>query len=473
MAKKTKEFLESFVETLHQRILLSGGHPALFGDSSIFDSLEYQTSYDCDAELIKAKLIRKMTDKIMAIIREPHIVATTNEIVTRAELAGHLSHESFAQTMRDPQLWREKEGSMAPESIHTIETVDTINIYENQFICMLLDVLEDEIKLLLSDIIPLVESLQDHFERTAKTFGTSSIFEAYANKKGPFEPFMLSNGDAHEELLMLCEKLSKRIKHLKATEFYKVASNKRFNRAVMPTNILLHDPRYNFCYKNYLTSFRNDKDPFAEDDLYYNYVTALVCHALNAKEGWVIANQPKIAFGADRRLELQSLRIRKGNFSFYVRFDDENNGVEFKTAYLGGKREGVEKRNVRYYWLLSHMYNEKNAKVVEAKLEELRKGYDDVILVTAKNAERKFGNVANLSYYRDNVGAVIDNMLTSMMMIFDVKTGLYDSQCPFCGGEDVLYSGSNYICGRCGSEYSIYHQTNRDLVWLTKIGGNH
>lgn len=473
MAKKNQEFLEAFTATLQERILLSGGKPALFGRSSIFDNLEYHVPYDCEAELAKARLIREMTDKIMAIIRDPHITVTTNEIVTRAELAGHLSHESFAQTMRDPQLWRDKEGEMAPESIHTVETVDTINIYENQFISMLLDVLEDEVELLLADIAPLVESLQEHFERTTKTFGRSSIFEDYSKRKGPYEPFMLSNGETHEELLMLCEKLNKRIKHLKCTEFYKVTSNKRFSRNVMPTNILMHDPLYNFCYKNYLTSFRKEKDPFAEDDLYYNYVTAVICHYFNAEQDWLVANQPKITFGSNRRLELQSLRIRRGNFSYYVRFDDENNGVEFKAAYLGGKREGVEKRNVRYYWLLSHVYSEKNAKVVEAKLEDLRKGYDDVILVTAKNAEKKFGNVANLSYYRENVGDIIRNLMTSMMMIFDVKPGLYDRQCPFCGSEEVVYSGSNFVCDHCSSQYSIYHQTSRDLVWLTKMGGNH
>ena len=82
---------------------------------------------DFPFEEAKAELseIAGVLSRILTIVRRPRIVATREEVILRSELSGKLSHESFAETMRDPKRWKEKDGSMAPEYVHSETTIDT------------------------------------------------------------------------------------------------------------------------------------------------------------------------------------------------------------------------------------------------------------------------------------------------------------------------------------------------------------
>lgn len=466
---ESKNFLKVFTGNLKT---LFAEYPTarVFSEDFSFANLPFYAEFDCDEQLAHAEEIRVATDKIMSIIRKPHIKVDTSEIVIRSELSGKLSHDSFAETLRDPQLWKDKNGTMSPEYVHTVETVDSINIYENQFISMFLDELENDIQMMLADVAPLVESLQEHFERTDKTFGQYSMFKGFAKSKAPFTPFFLSEGQNQEELLMLCEKLEKRIKNLKGTEFYRLTSNKRFNHNVIPTNILMHDPLYNHCYKMYVASYQKKNNEDKNDDLYYNYVVASFARYLSKATIYKPDSNPLIGIDALGHIQMQQIRIRKDNFAFYMRLDNENHGIICKVFYMGGKRKDLEKREARYYLAVSHSYTEKNEKAIKAFIREQRQFYDDVLLVTAKNVIKQFHDVVNLSYHRKDGGVLIKNVLASMMMLFEAKIGLYHSRCPFCGNEEITFTGKNYVCAHCGSNYSIFPQYNRDLVWLTTIG---
>lgn len=464
----SKSFLADFTDSLREQLGVNG--LKVFSKEFNETSFSFNADFNCDEQLTHAEEIRLATEKIMAIIAHPHIKVVTEEIIIRSELSGALSHDSFSETMRDPKLWKNKNGSMSPEYVHTVENVDTINTYENQFISMFIDELSEDVDLLLSDIAPLVESLQEHFERTDKTFGQHSMFKGFAKSKAPFTPFMLSNEmNDREKLLMLVRKLQKRLRNLRSTEFYKLTSNKRFNHSVIPTNVLIHDPKYNFCYKMYVASYQKKGAQDKENDLYYNYVVTSFAKYFASTQLMVPDNKPSISLDEYNNINLQSVKVRKDNFSFTFRLDKESHGIECKVFYMGGKRKDMEKRKATYYLIVSHTFTEKNQKVIDALIDS-KAGYDDVLLITAKNAVKRFSDVVNLTYYKDDGAMLIKNVLASMMMLFESSIGLYHDRCPFCGSEEITFTGSNYICAHCGTNYSIFPQYNRDLVWLTTIG---
>ncbi len=463
----SQSFLGDFTDSLKNVI---GAGLKIYSDEFKKASFSFSVDFDCEEQLAHAERIRLATDKIMAIIDNPHIKVTTEEVIIRAELSGALSHDSFSETMRDPKLWKSKHGEMSPEYVHTLENIDTVNTYENQFICMFIDELAEDVDLILSDIAPLVESLQEHFERTDKTFGQKSMFKDFAKSKAPYTPFMISSeSEKRDELLLLVRKLEKRLKNLKGTEFYRLASNKKFNRSVIPTNILIHDPKYNYCYKMHVSYYKDKNDDSKNDELYYNYVVTGFAKYFATTELMEPDNSPSIMIDEYGHVDMQSLRVRKDNFSFIFRLDRENHGIECKVFYMGGKRKNNEKRKATYYLVVSHSYTERNEKTIQAIIDS-KPGYDDVLLITAKNVLKRFADVVNLSYYRKDGAVLIRNVLASMMMLFESSIGLYHDRCPFCGSEDISYTGVNYICAKCGTAYSVYPQYNRDLVWLTSIG---
>ncbi len=466
--EERKPFLRSFTDSLRNIV---GNGIKIYSDEFKEASFSFSADYNCDEQISHLEEIREASEKVMAILAKPHIKVSTKEVVIRSELSGALSHDSFSETLKDPKLWKMKNGKMSPEYVHTVENIDTIVTYENKFISMFIDELSEDVETTLSDVAPLVESLQEHFERTDKTFGQKSMFKGFAKSKAPYTPFMISKEEEdRERLMILAKKLEKRLKNLKGTEFYKLTSDKKFNRSVIPTNVLIHDPRYNFCFKMHVASYgKKSNEDEMNNQLYYNYVIASFAKYFVSNPLFVADSNPSLSLNEKDRIDLQSLRIRKDNFSFSFRLDEENQGIECKVFYMGGKRKNVEKRKASYYLLVSHSYTEKNQKAIDAILSS-KAGYDDALLITARNAVKKFSDVVNLSYYKDDGGTLIKNVLASMMMLFESPIGLYHDRCPFCGSEDITFTGENYLCGHCGSAYSIFPQYNRDLVWLTSIG---
>ncbi len=463
----SQSFLGDFTDCLKNVL---GNGLKVYSEEFKEASFPFSVDFDCEEQLVHAERIRSATDKIMAIVSNPHIKAATEEVIIHSELSGALSHESFSETMRDPKLWKRKNGGMSPEFVHTLQNTETLNTYENQFISMFIDELAEDVDLIMSDISPLVESLQEHFERTDKTFGQKSMFKEFAKSKAPYTPFMISSeSDKRDELLLLVRKLQKRLKNLKGTEFYRLSSNKKFNRSVIPTNILIHDPKYNYCYKMHVSYYSNKNDDSKNDALYYNYVITGFAKYFATTELMEPDNSPSISIDEYGRIDMQSLRVRKDNFSFIFRLDRENNGIECKVFYMGGKKKNNEKRKATYYLIVSHSYTERNQKTIQAIIDS-KPGYDDVLLITAKNVLKQFADVINLSYYRKDGAVLIRNVLASMMMLFESSIGLYRDRCPFCGSEEISFTGENYICAICGTAYSILPQYNRDLVWLTSIG---
>ena len=135
------------------------------------DKIKFITKFDYEETLTRASELKTVLDKITSIVFKPHIKTDIKEIVLRSELSGKLDTPSFFETVRDSKLWKNKRGTMTPEYVHNYENIDTLLTYENSFISYLVDLLHYEIKELLVDVTPLVDSIEENFEISGISYG--------------------------------------------------------------------------------------------------------------------------------------------------------------------------------------------------------------------------------------------------------------------------------------------------------------
>ena len=185
--KDTIEYISRF-ETKHQtlnNIYQNVGELNLFSlqgmnyklDKSFFDEISFVLSV------------------IITIIKHPHIASYDIDEIIRADLAGHIENDSFQMVFKDPKLWRDKNDEMIPEEVYYHEHIDEIKIYENIFIGMLINLIEQDLKKTHEFYISLLPTLS-----ATRQLMTSEEVKYAINK---------------------CEKELKKIRYIKDTFFYK------------------------------------------------------------------------------------------------------------------------------------------------------------------------------------------------------------------------------------------------------------
>ena len=186
MARKREEFLIELSKKVLRYNKSSEPFKVLY-DRLIDNKIKLKKSYDYVESLARLKELKVVTDKIISIIFKPQIKSVTNEVILRSELAGAISTESFIKTMREVKLWKNKEGELTPEYVYSLENIDSIDTFENRFISMLVDEIHNELKLILLNLSPLVETLEDLYQGASTSFGKVSMISDLNKLTYPYE----------------------------------------------------------------------------------------------------------------------------------------------------------------------------------------------------------------------------------------------------------------------------------------------
>ena len=190
---------------------------------------------------------------IISIVVHPHISTKGENIVLRSDQIGSVQNDMFLQTLRDSQLWKHnQEKEMIPEYVHYYQNVDEIRIYENIFICMLINLLNEELNKYSSFYQSMIVTYRGE---DTLSMSDDNVFVAFSK----------------------IEILKKKIRRIKETNFYKMVSKGGVKLShITPTNILLKDRLYNYCFKFYrkLISYE-DKDSLIFDFTSSFYVLML------------------------------------------------------------------------------------------------------------------------------------------------------------------------------------------------------
>ena len=454
------DFLFRFSECLFSELVK--GSVSLY---RALDSFVYYQKYSYDKEKANLEQLKTLTDKILSIVYNPHIKVETNEIIQRSELSGKLSHDSFSETMRDPRLWKEKRGSMVPEYVHTVETIDSIDTYENRFICLLVSEIYEDVKSLLDDLAPSMESIEEHYQNKTLTFGEFSMIRDMQKRDYPYSSFVFDNMGEADEIESLAGKVNRRVKNLKGTEFYKLVSRHAISRNVIPTNILIHDNLYSYCYRYYVSNYmREEKEDRKRQVLYFNYV--LVCLLLGLRKKGILT-EGNSSFLLDNGVLSVSLdHLVYGPFQMEVCSDSKDLSVMIRVVL---SLDNGETRESGYSLLVRDIYTQNNKEQIKRiKAEKENEGYR-FILVTGNNIVKDYDSVLTLSFHRQDGEKKISDLLSAMTVLMDGDRKLFSGYCPVCGHRHVRFDGMDYVCKDCNSRYVISDVGGRSLLWIESL----
>lgn len=401
-------------------------------DFASIDTLQ-NLSFKSDLEFFDE--ISFILSVIASIIAHPHMLNKKEEIIVRSELANQVTPEMFQKTIRDSTLWKEDDTlDMIPQYVYYYQHIDELRIYENIFIVSLIKLIEQEIK-------------------KYNAFYVSNLITYVDQDK-------LSNeDDMAVKAIHKIRKLSNRIKHIKNTYFYKEVSKANTNLGnIHPTNILLKDRLYNYCFKFYKKIRTYDDSTLLIDDM-RSYYYLLIVKALKEK-GYQINNFDRAVIFKANKFVVYKTILTSDMFEITIVSNNNKFGldIEIKNKYL------KENNTSKHLLLFSDdpLFNE-----IEIKKE---KGYDTTEIIS----------IWNLGLVEDNISIIFKNIVSENEMakkyIFDKLTALtvsydlYSQYCPICKSNDLKLIDDTYFkCVNCNSKYSFFKKDKKDYVWFNRI----
>ena len=442
----------------------------------INDKFKLYAPFDYSNLLDELNIIKDVINKIISIIYKPHIKSIKEETIIRSELSNNLSVTSFLDTLKDTKLWKVKDNKLIPEYVCNEVNIDTLDTYENRFISSLIDELEVKLKVILINITPIYQTIEETYERSGLNYGSYSFINDLVNNLN--NDLFIHERSKKSKIYNLTKSLIKKIKHLKGSELYKESNNKLKLINIIPTNILIHDPLYNYCYRyykeNYLNKYINNNEL---DIYYYNYVlVSFIKYIGLLNVGKTSINKKEIIyFDKSNRLIFNKLSFKKSIFSFILTMDKDNLAFNIETRLINKAyrtdTKVDESNKSNSYILTSFLFNKDNEDNLLSLLNKNK--LNNEVLFTMNNLIGNYQNVINLNYYKKDNDVKLKNFLNSLMLIFnDCDLVLIRGRCPVCGSSDLTYDGFNYKCNNCLSTYSINNTVKGNVMWLKNLRRN-
>jgi len=230
--------------------------------------------------------IKRVIPYLRKIVDKPRSFIKSLEEKVPVETAKRINHKAVMKLSRDSNDWYARTVlSVKPKNIVSDVNEETIDLYENRFICSLID--------LIGEL--LVEARQ-HYRNEIKLFDDNSAINAinkeynYTTASFPFfnkitkrNAYNNQDSDFRQKLsdeLNAVKKQENRIIALKRSDFYRTLhKKKKVSDPIQKTNILMFEFNYNQAYKlwKYLKQLHQEEKlsfdvEFTEEELQRHYV---------------------------------------------------------------------------------------------------------------------------------------------------------------------------------------------------------
>lgn len=399
----------------------------------VMDKTLQDLSFKSDLNFFKE--IEFILSVITSIISHPHLVNKGEEIIVRADQANHVSTEMFNKTMRDSTLWKENDQTdMVPEYVYYYQQIDELRIYENIFIVMLVKMIEQEIN-----------KYNEFYVSTILTFNNQDTLSV--------------NKDNSDVALDKMNNITRRLKHIKNTYFYKTI-NRGGTRLghIHPTNILTKDRLYNFCYKFYKKMITySDNYSRLQDIRAFYYIqfikvikelgfTPYACDSLQMK-GVRKFNIPKVKFSNDLYI-LNVYQLEKYTGLILEVENKKVKGKKSKHLLLFDSKPGFS----------DELYDVEYDK------------YETVEILSLWNMGYVEGNVKSLYPNPISENEMMKEWITTKIKNVLGSKKIYSVYCPSCKSQMLVNTSVNQLrCEKCTSKYTFYKNENGENIWFNRL----
>ncbi len=375
------------------------------------------------------KEVDRILSVITTIVVHPHILNSRETVIVRAEQAHGITPEMFSDTVRDQKLWKERGGVMTPAEVYYFRNVDDLVNYENRFVVHLIDALSAQ----LADYTKACDLLVGTVRRGELTAEHSLL----------------------EELYGAIALLSKKLRRIRATEFYRIVSkaNTRFAR-IEPTNLFKHDRAYGACYKFYLRNMTYASAEARADDMAVYFATRLLL-ALRTL-GYELIEGGHVR---DEGSRIPSMTFEGEDF--FVRIERaEGYGGLYVTVRPKAPWEGGAVRSLLVF----------DASIDFSEVQRDRprlyaSGADGVDAVSLWDAACLDDAVRPLGMRGTDENELLERYLKDKTRLQRGSRRIYETHCPSCGGRDISSDGTRFRCAACKTDYTFLGER----VWFTKL----
>ena len=387
---------------------------------------------------------------IKNIFREPHISIKQDEIISLSSTASKFDARSLNETIKDEKLWRVRGNSVKPEYVHAYVNEENLAIYENKFICYLVDTLYTATTQKISSLCKNLTTVNKKINANGDENFSLDDYNNYVSDNGEI-PVLLTTKEPIVAIISSLIKSRNMLEILKSDKLY-TACNKtgKFNgNDIKSTNIFENDVNYNYCYNFYLNYFNKDVKLCNEDEMYNNFVKVSLFSAISSlgfapsteNENLSISNSAILNFN----------KISFSNVPFTINAISKDNNVELEVV------NDVDGNSAKYLVLI-------NPK--DAQNDEYDILYTNVYAITPKecNSDNEYLVVPTQKSSYDN----LINLIKSLLIIVEGAEFIHTMYCPVCGSPLIAPDYKDYSCMNCECVYHVYNYEYKDLIWIKR-----
>ncbi len=364
--------------------------------------------------------VSSVLNVIVSIIYHPHISNKREEVIIRIEQAQQVGQEAFLATIKDGRLWKKHDIRMIPEEVYYYQHEDELRIYENRFIGFLIDLIDRELARFSSFYLSRLPTLVS-FNETLDSKQIGAV-------------------------IVEIDRLRRKTQFIKNTHFYReVSKGKPISPKIQPTNILLKDRLYRFCFKFYKSVARYEDISSAKRDL-RSYYTIMLFKALRKNRFELVETVEGIYLFKNPEFSLLLENVGDGGLSMLV----ECNAIHTPPAkhFLSFSVE-TERQSIE---LDSSCMNDYEG-------IEMLSLWDICYADLGVCSEGQIGTEAEL----------IERWLKSKISIIATDKNIYKKYCPVCRSRGVDATDEIYTCPSCNSRYVFNEGGTDERVWFRKV----
>jgi len=416
--------------------------------------------------------IKDLINVVISIIYKPLINNEFKESILRSEVSGPLSSNSFIETTKDSKLWKQKGSTMSPEYVHSLECEDTLDIYENRFICLFIKFIKDRVNTLFNMQIVKAPSIENRFETTITNYSSHGIFSEFKEFSYPYANLCTKNKKSGSQNYKDILDIIKKIKRIEQTSFFQLLKDKNIDPNIMATSILLHNPLYFSCYHYYKANKIKLSSNENFDTYYYNYVllNLFLFLAKNDCGKTTKSNNAKLSIDSRGRLRFSEISFKKGVFSFFIKEDSINYGINIETHFINNAIRSdthvSNRETAKYYIKIMYKYDDIDKKEFHSNFKNKAIDNNANIVITMNNNTHDYDKVIKLSYLLSGNDLLIKNLITSFSMLFVVDDVLFSNRCPICGSTLISNDDGCCTCLECNGSYSFINANKKNLLWI-------
>ncbi len=405
-----------------------------------------------------------LIDHIKVIFNKPHKYLKKVNVIKHVESTSNFSNSVLKATLKDEKLWKVKNGNISPELVHSFAYEDDFAIYENKFVCFVVDRVYDAVCKKINELALSVETVNKKMSKDGANVFTTNEYVDFM-----VDDFLtlITNESATVGVIRSLIKTKKLLASLKNRELYRVCKKDgSFNPiSLKATNILTKNDNYRFVYNFYLNYFNREPEICEQDKMYLGFMTVNLLGALDRLGFSLAYDTEKIGVTNSAGLKFSKIEFNKAPFTATLTQYGED-GIMLtiietvdnsKAKYLFRAINSVRAEKIDGYKTLTDLIS----------ATQQTDGIIKTFIVNDIEQTTEFNGVYVVPSQSDALD-VLSKAVKSCFLLAHGSSFMHDRYCPVCGS-NLLTKDEDVKCSSCNTIYHVFEFENKDFIWFKDL----